>query len=154
MRLKQQEGGENHQYPSTSVLGHLGVDDLDGLDKTPASSPPSPPLGLRAAAPKQRAAGGQERTADPRRSRVERHAAHAQGWESGGRASSAGRGGMSGAVGMLTMRCLQAPARHKPGIEQHQRRALWPPLRETASYLALHLVHVALGHHDPPVSAL
>ena len=42
---------------------------------------------------------------------------------------------MSGAVGMLTMRCLQAPARHKPGIEQHQRRALWPPLRETASYL-------------------
>ena len=30
---------------------------------------------------------------------------------------------------------LQAPARHKPGIEQHQRRALWPPLRETASYL-------------------
>ena len=42
---------------------------------------------------------------------------------------------MSGAVGMLTMRCLQAPARHKPGIEQHQRRALWPLLRETASYL-------------------
>jgi hypothetical protein len=42
---------------------------------------------------------------------------------------------MSGAVGMLTMRRLQAPARHKPGIEQHQRRALWPHLRETASYL-------------------
>ena len=42
---------------------------------------------------------------------------------------------MSGAVGMLTMRRLQAPARHKPGIEQHQRRALWPLLRETASYL-------------------
>ena len=42
---------------------------------------------------------------------------------------------MSGAVGTLTMRRLQAPARHKPGIEQHQRRALWPPLRETASYL-------------------
>ena len=36
---------------------------------------------------------------------------------------------------MLTMRRLQAPARHKPGIEQHQRRALWPHLRETASYL-------------------
>ena len=82
----------------------------------PRSSPPSPPLGLRAAAPTQRAAGGQERTADPRRSRVERHAAHAQGWESGGRASSAGGGGMSGAVGTLTMRRLQAPARHKPGI--------------------------------------
>ena len=30
---------------------------------------------------------------------------------------------------------LQAPARHKPGIEQHQRRALWPLLREIASYL-------------------
>jgi hypothetical protein len=49
--------------------------------------------------------------------------------------SSAGGGGVSGVVGMLTMRRLKAPARHKPGIEQHQRRALWPPLRETASYL-------------------
>jgi hypothetical protein len=36
-------------------------------------------------------------------------------------------------VGMLTMRRLRAPARHKPGIEQHQRRALWPPPRETTS---------------------
>ena len=80
------------------------------------STRPSPPLGLRAAAPRQRAAGGGERTADPRRSRIERHAAHARKWESGGRASSAGGGGMSGAVGMLTMRRLQAPARHKPGI--------------------------------------
>ena len=42
---------------------------------------------------------------------------------------------LSGAVGTLTMRRLQAPARHKPGIEQHQRRALWPHLRETASNL-------------------
>ena len=32
----------------------------------------------------------------------------------------------------LTMRRLQAPARHKLGSDQHQRRALWPPLRETA----------------------
>ena len=80
------------------------------------STRPSPPLGLRAAAPRQRAAGGDERTADPRRSRIERHAAHARKWESGGRASSAGDGGMSGAVGTLTMRRLQAPSRHKPGI--------------------------------------
>ena len=43
------------------------------------STRPSPPLGLRAAAPRQRAAGGDERTADPRRSRIERHAAHAWG---------------------------------------------------------------------------
>ena len=57
------------------------------------------------------------------------------GVESGGRASSAGGGGLGGAVGMLTMGRLQAPARHKPDIYQHQRRALWPPLRETASYL-------------------
>ena len=40
---------------------------------------------------------------------------------------------MSGAVGMLTMRRLQAPARHKPGVEQHQRRALWLPPREATS---------------------
>ena len=101
----------------------------------PRSTRPSPPLVLRAAATTQRAGRGNERTADPRRSRIERHAAHAVGVESGGRASSAGGGGLGGAAGMLTMGRLQAPARHKPGIEQHQRRALWPPLRETASYL-------------------
>ena len=42
--------------------------------------------------------------------------------------STTGGGGMS----TLTMRRLQAPARHKLGSDQHQRRALWPPLRETA----------------------
>ena len=31
------------------------------------------------------------------------------------------------------MRRLQAPARRKPGTEQHQRRVLWPPPRETTS---------------------
>ena len=36
-------------------------------------------------------------------------------------------------VVMLTMRRLQAPARHKPGVEQHQRRALWLPPREATS---------------------
>ena len=40
---------------------------------------------------------------------------------------------MSDVVGMLTMRRLHSPARHKPGIDQHQRRALWPRLRETTS---------------------
>jgi Leucine-rich repeat (LRR) protein len=55
--------------------------------------------------------------------------------ESGGRASSAGGGGLGGAAGMLTMRRLQAPARHEPDIDQHQRRALWPSMRETSSYV-------------------
>ena len=55
--------------------------------------------------------------------------------KSGGRASFACGGGMSGVVGTLTMRRLQAPARRKPGIEQHQRRAPRPPLRETTSNL-------------------
>ena len=51
----------------------------------PRSTRPSPPLVLRAAATAQRAGRGNERTADPRRSRIERHAAHARGGESGGR---------------------------------------------------------------------
>eukprot|EP01044_Picomonas_judraskeda_P024821 COSAG03_NODE_6980_length_980_cov_1.175936_2_plen_84_part_00 len=42
---------------------------------------------------------------------------------------------MSGVVGTLTMRRLQAPARNKLGIDQHQRRALWPRVRKTASNL-------------------
>ena len=53
----------------------------------------------------------------------------------GGRASSAGGGGVGGAAGMLTMGRLQAPARHEPDIDQHQRRALWPSMRETGSYV-------------------
>ena len=36
---------------------------------------------------------------------------------------------------MLTMRRLQAPARHEPDIDQHQRRALWPSMRKTSSYV-------------------
>ena len=55
--------------------------------------------------------------------------------KSGGRASSAGGGGLGGAAGMLTMRRLQAPARHEPDIDQHQRRALWPSMRETRSFV-------------------
>ena len=31
--------------------------------------------------------------------------------------------------------CLQAPARHKPDIDQHQRRALCALIRETSSYV-------------------
>jgi hypothetical protein len=40
---------------------------------------------------------------------------------------------------MLTMttwmRRLQAPARHEPDIDQHQRRALWSSVRKTRSYV-------------------
>jgi hypothetical protein len=40
---------------------------------------------------------------------------------------------MGGAAGMLTMRRLQAPARHEPDIDQHHRRVLCPSLRETSA---------------------
>ena len=33
------------------------------------------------------------------------------------------------------MRRLQAPARHEPDIDQHQRRALCALIRETSSYV-------------------
>eukprot|EP01044_Picomonas_judraskeda_P011218 COSAG03_NODE_1508_length_3959_cov_27.988601_6_plen_192_part_00 len=61
--------------------------------------------------------------------------ARKRGGKSGGRASSAGGGGLGGAAGMLTMRRLQAPARHEPDIDQHQRRALCALIRETGSYV-------------------
>ena len=35
---------------------------------------------------------------------------------------------------MLTMRRLQAPAGHEPGIDQHQDRAFCPAIRETSTY--------------------
>ena len=35
---------------------------------------------------------------------------------------------------MLTMRRLQAPAGHEPGIDQHQHRAFCPAIRETSTY--------------------
>ena len=42
---------------------------------------------------------------------------------------------LGGAAGMLTMRRLQAPARHEPDIDQHQRRALCALIRKTPSYV-------------------
>ena len=91
---------------------------------------PSTPLVLRAAAPTQRAGRVNKRTAYPRCIRIERHAAHRHG--SVGRRRKDPRKG--GAASMLTMRRLQAPAGHEPGIDQHQHRAFCPAIRETSTY--------------------
>ena len=41
---------------------------------------------------------------------------------------------MGAAASTLKMGRLEAPARHKPHIDQHQRRALRRPIAETAGY--------------------
>ena len=99
----------------------------------PRSTRPSPPLVLRAAATTQRAGRGNERTAVPRRSRIERHAAHAVGPDRGGRASSRSKRRTGAAPSILQMRRLEAPADHKPHLDQHQRRASRSRNRETRS---------------------
>eukprot|EP01044_Picomonas_judraskeda_P013352 COSAG03_NODE_2010_length_3221_cov_333.794363_1_plen_122_part_00 len=38
---------------------------------------------------------------------------------------------------MLTMRRLQAPAGHEPGIDQHQHRAFCPAISETSTYVQM-----------------
>ena len=42
---------------------------------------------------------------------------------------------MGAAASTVEMRRLEAPARHKPHIDQHQRRALRRPIAETAGYI-------------------
>ena len=42
-------------------------------------------------------------------------------------------GGVGEAGSAVEMRRLEAPARDKPGIDQHQRRALRPELRDMVS---------------------
>ena len=42
---------------------------------------------------------------------------------------------MGAAASTLKMGRLEAPARHKPHIDQHQRRALRRPIAETAGYI-------------------
>ena len=44
-------------------------------------------------------------------------------------------GGMGAAASTLKMGRLEAPARHKPHIDQHQRRELRRSVAETAGYI-------------------
>ena len=58
-----------------------------------------------------------------------------RGRDGGGRASSTRAGGMGEAGSALEMRRLEAPVRDKPGIDQHQRRALHQDVREIGSVI-------------------
>ena len=58
----------------------------------------------------------------------------AGGTEVGGRRPGASEG-MGAAPSTMKMGRLEAPARHKPHIDQHQRRALRRSVAETMSYI-------------------
>ena len=101
----------------------------------PRALPLPPPLDLQTAKTTQRAAVGYKRTADPHSSRIERRAVRGRGGTGvGGRRRGASEG-MGAAPSMLKMGRLEAPARHKPHIDQHQRRAMRRSVAESTSYV-------------------
>ena len=74
-------------------------------------------------------------TADPHSSRIERRAARGRGGTRVGGRGPGASGGMGGVASTVEMGRLEAPARDKPGIYQHQRRELRRSVAETSSYI-------------------
>ena len=93
------------------------------------------PLHLRTANTTQRAVAGEKQTLQTHSSRIERRAARRGGGTGAGERRPASAGGMGEAGSALGLRRLEAPVRDKPGIDQHQRRALRPDLRDIDSVI-------------------
>ena len=111
---------------SFSILSSVVAISIASIRSPPRPRAPllSLPLDLQTAKTTQRAAAGRKRTTDPHSSRIERRAARGRGGTGvGGRRPGASVG--TGAVAStLKMGRLEAPAGHKPHIDQHQRRAI------------------------------
>ena len=84
----------------------------------------SPQLNLRTAKNTQRAVRFHTQTVQTHSSQIERRAARRGGGTGAGERRPARAGEMGEAASALEMRRLEAPVRDKPGIDQHQRRAL------------------------------
>jgi len=121
---------------SFSILSSIVVISIASKRSPPRPRAPllSLPLDLQTAKTTQRAAAGRIQTADPHSSRIERRAVRGRGGTGVGGRRPGANGGMGAAASTVEMRRLEAPARHKPHIDQHQRRALRRPIAETAGY--------------------
>ena len=124
---------------STSLISILSS--VVAISVSSKRRPPRPrapllslPLDLQPTKTTQRAAATHKRTADPHSSRIERRAARGRGGTGVGGRRPGASAGMGAAASTLKMGRLEAPARHKPHIDQHQRRALRRPIAETAGY--------------------
>ena len=80
----------------------------------------SPPLDLQPTKTTQRAAAACIRTADPHSGRIERRAGRGRGGTRVGGRRPGANGGMGAAPSTVKMGRLEAPARGKPHIDQHQ----------------------------------
>ena len=111
---------------STSLISILSS--VVAISVSSKRRPPRPrapllslPLDVQTAKTTQRAAAGRKRTTDPHSSRIERRAARGRGGTGVGGRRPGANGGMGAAASTVEMRRLEAPARHKPHIDQHQR---------------------------------
>jgi len=108
---------------STSSLGILSS--VVAISVTSRRRPLAPSVSaLRIAKTTQRAVAGEKQTLQTHSSRIERRAARRGGGTGAGERRPARAGEMGEAGSALEMRRLEAPVRDKPGIDQHQRRAL------------------------------
>ena len=116
---------------STSLISILSS--IIAISITSRRRPPRPrapllslPLDLQTARTTQRATAGHRRTADPHSSRIERRAVRGRGGTGVGGRGPGANAGMGAAPSTVKMGRLEAPARGKPHIDQHQRREIWP----------------------------
>ena len=106
---------------------------LDLVHERPGSFSPPPSFTLRTAATTQRNMQGSKQTVSPRSGRIERRAARGEGGERAPRNVQEAAGGGAREASDAELRRLEAPARHKPHIDQHQRRAIRSRNLETRS---------------------
>jgi len=120
-----------------SILSSVVAISVSSKRRPPRPRAPllSPPLDLQPTKTTQRAAATQKRTADPHSSRIARRAARGRGGTGVGGRRPGASAGMGAAASTLKMGRLEAPARHKPHIDQHQRRALRRSVAKSTSYV-------------------